>query len=288
MTCLLAIVLQAATLAAAPPMVARLRVDAAFVRAAPDDRAPIVGLLRSGDEVTVLGCAPRCGAADAWALLDGGAIRASLLRSKLPDGPPIVTEFGYGRVRSHGARVLAAPEEGARLLQLRPAGQDLAFLPNPALLALGWLQCVAGGYIRSDEIRLATASTFSGEHLPSLPHSFTLKSGTIRVARLHSRPADVPADAKWVHVSVRDQVLVAYEGDDPVFATLVSTGLDTHPTATGLFRVFGKERHSPMHGDPPEPYFVDEVPTSSTSAKGWRCTAPSGTTASVAARRTAA
>ena len=45
-----------------------------------------------------------------------------------------------------------------------------------------------------------------------------------RGAFARPRPPEVgPAD-KWVHVDLREQVLVAYEGDRPVFATLVSAG----------------------------------------------------------------
>ncbi len=82
----------------------------------------------------------------------------------------------------------------------------------------------------------------------------------VRIARNHARPPAVPDGARWVHVSLAEQVLVAYEGDVPVFATLVATGRADHPTKQGLFRVWDKEIHAPMHGDPPEPYYVDEVP----------------------------
>jgi lipoprotein-anchoring transpeptidase ErfK/SrfK len=96
----------------------------------------------------------------------------------------------------------------------------------------------------------------------------TLPRNAVRIARSRSMPAGLPSDAAWVHVSLREQVLVAYEGPRAVYATLVSTGLAEHPTPRGLFRVWHKERHAPMHGDPPEPYFVDEVPFVQYFSKG--------------------
>ena len=289
MTLLLLVVLRAVSTAPIPPYAARLLVDAAFVRGAPEERALAVGLLRLGDEVTVLGCAPACGATGAWALLDGGAIRTALLRPTRADEPPPVRTFDYGRVRSSGARVRAVPDDGSRILERRPAGQDLAFIPDPVLRAAGWLRRVYGGFVRADEIRPSTASAFAGQVDPSLPLGFVVEEGSghhrgdraavlsiekgrvvlpdgellrdhVRVARAHPRPAGIPNGARWVHVSLREQTLVAYDADTPAYATLVSTGRDPHATPIGLYRVWYKEIHGPMHADPPEPYFVDEVP----------------------------
>jgi hypothetical protein len=249
-----------ALIAPAPPYRARLAVDSAFVRRAPDPRAPVAGLLRLDDEVTVTACLPACAAPGAWALLDGGAVRAALLRPRAADEPAPVATYDYGRVRGGGARVRSAPDDGAALRERRRAGQDLAFLPDPALRAAGWLRRIRGGFVRVDEIRLRAASPFAGEHAPTLPLTFARASGPRRIARAHARPARIPDGARWVHVSLAEQTLVAYEGDTPVLATLVSTGLPQHATATGLYRVHHKEIHAAMHGDPPEPYFVDEVP----------------------------
>ena len=71
----------------------------------------------------------------------------------------------------------------------------------------------------------------------------------------------MPQGARWVHVDLDEQVLTAYEGDELVFATLVSTGKVDHRTRVGLFPVFYKSIHADMRGvDPGDPYFVDEVP----------------------------
>jgi lipoprotein-anchoring transpeptidase ErfK/SrfK len=58
-------------------------------------------------------------------------------------------------------------------------------------------------------------------------------------------------------VDPAEEVMVAYEGDTPVFATLVSTGKPGRATLEGLYPVWLKARHSVMRG---EDYFVEEVP----------------------------
>jgi lipoprotein-anchoring transpeptidase ErfK/SrfK len=273
-----------------PPFFAHLVVDSANVRARPDARAPAIGLLRAGDTVRVIGCVPGCETPGAWAVLDGdGAVRLAFLRLTVPDATSPPDGYAYGRVIGARARVRVAPDPTARVREVRPAGQDLAFVSAPVQLARGWLVRPDGGFVQAREIRLATASPFRGEGHPSLPLALFVRSSegypryhrapiigeqegrveladgavprrAVRIARLRRPPEALPAGARWVHVSLREQVLVAYEGTAPVFATLVSTGRAEHPTPRGLFRVWHKERHVPMHAGPPEPYFVDEVP----------------------------
>ena len=64
-------------------------------------------------------------------------------------------------------------------------------------------------------------------------------------------PAVAPAigdDEKWIHVSLADQHLVAYEGDQVVFEASVSTGLPNTPTVKGSFRIFNKLVSTTMSG----------------------------------------
>lgn len=65
---------------------------------------------------------------------------------------------------------------------------------------------------------------------------------------LQARPEGVAVDARWIDVNVTTQTLVAYEGDRPVFATLVSTGRRGSATATplGLHHVWVKLATSDM------------------------------------------
>ncbi len=285
----------AATPPPVPPFRARLAVERAYVRSRAEGAAPESGVLHAdGDgDVLVTGCMPDCGSSGAWALLDGGgAIRLDHLRvvGAGEPPPPAPRPYRYGRVRDGGATVYRSPEPGAQVVARRRAGQDLAFLPDDALAARGWLPKVGGGFVRSSRIRMHSPSLFQGVSRPSLPLAFAIRDtqalsrhaaaqvidvdggtvelsvgrvprSSVRIAFLRPRPDGVPAGARWVDVDLREQTLVAYEGDTPVFATLVSTGRSDRPTRRGLFPVYEKESRGRMHGDQPQPYFVDQVPS---------------------------
>jgi hypothetical protein len=60
----------------------------------------------------------------------------------------------------------------------------------------------------------------------------------LRIAKTSSRPKGVRPDERWLDVDLDQNVLVAYEGDKPVYATLVSTGFGSTPTS--LHRIVKK------------------------------------------------
>jgi lipoprotein-anchoring transpeptidase ErfK/SrfK len=75
------------------------------------------------------------------------------------------------------------------------------------------------------------------------------------------RPAGVGETERWIDVNLSTQTLVAYEGDTPVFNTLVSSGLPQWPTVTGQYRTYMKYESQTMNGyllgyD----YFLPDVP----------------------------
>jgi hypothetical protein len=84
-------------------------------------------------------------------------------------------------------------------------------------------------------------------------------------------PEKIGEHELWLDVSLTQEALVAYEGLEPIFVTLVSTGTgDKHATPTGVFRVYQKHLTSDMSGleKPPEKegeegehaYRFDDVP----------------------------
>jgi hypothetical protein len=88
-----------------------------------------------------------------------------------------------------------------------------------------------------------------------------VRDGMARVARLRERPSRIPADARWIHIALGEQTLVAYEGDRPVFATLVSTGRRGFPTPSGHFRIFSKHVTDTMDDlVSDDPYLIEDVP----------------------------
>ena len=69
---------------------------------------------------------------------------------------------------------------------------------------------------------------------------------------------------KWVDVNLKRQTLVAFEGEKPVFATIVSSGRSGHETPPGSFRIREKHVASTMDGDAEAasdgPYSIQDVP----------------------------
>jgi hypothetical protein len=69
-----------------------------------------------------------------------------------------------------------------------------------------------------------------------------------RVVYPVQRPESVPADARWIAVDLAQQTLAAYEGDQLVFVTLVSSGRPPWYTPKGLNRIWIKLQTGDMQG----------------------------------------
>lgn len=89
-----------------------------------------------------------------------------------------------------------------------------------------------------------------------------MRDYAVGVARVLRRPPGVREGEAWVHVDLSEQVLVAYQGDVPVFATLVSTGKEPGMTPIGVFRVQSKHIATSMRDQPIEEdaYSIEDVP----------------------------
>jgi hypothetical protein len=94
-----------------------------------------------------------------------------------------------------------------------------------------------------------------------------VKSDVLRLAEPHPRPEKVAPWEKWIDVSLEKQLLVAYEGDVPVYATLVSTGKkgtdeESFETPKGSFRIDTKHISSSMDGTTASDgnYSIQDVP----------------------------
>lgn len=89
-----------------------------------------------------------------------------------------------------------------------------------------------------------------------------LPRSRVRIVQRVPRPAEIPDHAKWVHFDLDAQTFVAYEGDRPVYASLVSTGVKGRDTPTGLYRTERKYILKTMTGPDEDhgSYRVEEIP----------------------------
>ncbi len=89
-----------------------------------------------------------------------------------------------------------------------------------------------------------------------------LPRAAVRLAELAERPDGVGTRDQWVHIDLDRQVLVAYEGETPILATLVSSGKEGYEPPRGLFRIEKKYTTKKMQGADPidGSYDIDQVP----------------------------
>jgi hypothetical protein len=91
-----------------------------------------------------------------------------------------------------------------------------------------------------------------------------LRDWFVAVAELREPPSGIAADEPWVHVDLSAQTLVVYRGEAPIYATLISSGLDEHATPIGEFTIRRKMVTDTMADLGPEAgddrYRIEDVP----------------------------
>lgn len=119
-----------------------------------------------------------------------------------------------------------------------------------------------GVTVRYSSFPVERVFTWQDERYVMGGDDLALRAASVAVVTARQRPPAVRAGEKWIVVDLSEQTLVAYEGDTPVFATLVSSGKPGHETPAGAFRIRHKHVSTTMTGDDPVdgPYHVEEVP----------------------------
>lgn len=141
----------------------------------------------------------------------------------------------------HGVK-LPGDANGKRLAFVGPrdalpvdvAGQPIA--GAPPLPAQSWLGEV-GAPIKLGKRRLVPIG--GDRHL---------RADDVRLLSFAQPPPGLAAGEHWVDVDLTQQTLVAWEGERPSYATLVSTAKTTTPV--GLFRIEKKRPHARMQSRP--------------------------------------
>ena len=88
-----------------------------------------------------------------------------------------------------------------------------------------------------------------------------MMASDVRVFTPAPPPLMLQNGERWIDVDVETEILVAYEGDVPVYSTMVSTGAKDTPTETGIYRMWVKESEADMKGlNGEDPYSVATVP----------------------------
>ncbi|MGB0678726.1 MAG: L,D-transpeptidase, partial [Polyangiales bacterium] len=161
---------------------------------------------------------------------------------------------------------LETPAMRGELLQRRSLTEALAFVYGPRAATL---YCPNARALRRcgradvhARFRVARHFSHAGRHYVQAKQGFVVARERVRVVEARAVPAQVPQRAHWIHIDLSEQSLVAYEGQKPVYATLVSTGKTGFTTPVGHYRVREKHISTTMNGSDPREgrYDVGEVP----------------------------
>ena len=138
-----------------------------------------------------------------------------------------------GWSRKNGTRVVAKPKGRVTRRLGRREVIEVAGLQDK------WVRLVDGGWVHRSDVALMS---------------------------VQAPPASTKEGERWIDIDIAEQVLVAYEGRTPVFATLVSTGKKrkTHATPLGEHRIWVKLAYSDMDDisrtDVARNYSIQNVP----------------------------
>lgn len=84
------------------------------------------------------------------------------------------------------------------------------------------------------------------------------------------RPVGITADERWLDIDLDQQILVTYQGDAPVFATLIASGKKKWGTPIGVYRIVDKRERARMQADgATEQWNVAAVPWTMTFRKNF-------------------
>jgi hypothetical protein len=98
---------------------------------------------------------------------------------------------------------------------------------------------------------------------------FWIRDADAAITRPGPAPKDLAPGEKWIDVNLSTQSIVAFEGDRPVFATIISSGRHNdedpakdHRTVQGTFRITEKHIAATMEADTASdgPYKIEDVP----------------------------
>jgi lipoprotein-anchoring transpeptidase ErfK/SrfK len=122
---------------------------------------------------------------------------------------------------------------------------------------------IVGTVLHNQSLAILEERTVAGQKWYRIGAERWVYGPNVRVARLRARPSSIRANERWVGVNLREQTAVAYEGDKPVYAALVATGLSRTPTVQGIFRTWWRLISRRMAGGSPATggyYYLEEVP----------------------------
>lgn len=115
--------------------------------------------------------------------------------------------------------------------------------------------------LRYSLVNIYSTVEVDGWHWYQIGYRQWVKQTQVAMIKVLDRPTEIDTE-RWIGVDLYEQVMVAYEGNRPVFATLISSGLSEWSTNEGLFHVYVRYQRTVMTGayGKPDFYYLQEVP----------------------------
>jgi len=89
-----------------------------------------------------------------------------------------------------------------------------------------------------------------------------IKQTFVSLVDVDPRPDEVGENEYWTEIDLYEQTFAAYEGDQMVYASLISSGLNRWPTEEGIFQVWDRWEKHKMSGaeGKVDYYFLEDIP----------------------------
>jgi len=181
--------------------------------------------------------------------------------------PPDAPAISLDAVPSGHRLAWAVPpvgEEGVPLFLPKSGGGPVAYLPRYGVLYVAESIESAPGrlaVVLPDATRVGLRAVGSSRPAWVAASQFEVETQQLRRVVPMAAPAGIAADERWIDIHLGEQVATAYQGTRPLFAALVSTGIQG-ATPPGSFRVYRKyltQTMANLAGSPSQ-YDYREVP----------------------------
>lgn len=152
---------------------------------------------------------------------------------------------------------LAAPLTGRAEAAARPVLSQEASCPGSVVIqwgdSLGDIALRCGTTIRAllaANPQIANPDVIYAGTVLAIPNATVAPLFTDQptVGEATTRPPGIGPEERWIDVDLTNQLLVAYEGNKPVFQSLISSGTWQYPTVTGQFRIYLRYESKDMNG----------------------------------------
>jgi hypothetical protein len=124
----------------------------------------------------------------------------------------------------------------------------------------------SGGALRRYAILQLTGqtATIDGVDYYETDDGWWMRASDGTITEPGAPPDGLGPTEKWIDVNLKRQTMVAFQGPNAVFATIISSGRSGHETPPGSFRIREKHISSTMDGDAETasdgPYSIQDVP----------------------------